>query len=56
MKKVRRGSLPQDLADKMRKLAKDKLERAISDHNYAKAAYPQEMEQAALRREALASL
>ena len=56
LQSVRRGSLPQDLADKMRKLAKDKLERAISDHNYAKAAYPQEMEQAALRREALASL
>lgn len=36
----------------MRKLAKDKLQRALSDANYARASYESEMTQEALRAEA----
>lgn len=36
----------------MRKLAKDKLQRALSDADYARVAYESEMTQEALRAEA----
>lgn len=48
----RRGRLDEATADAMRKLAKDKLQRALSDANYARAAYESEMTQEALRAEA----
>ena len=48
----RRGRLDETTADAMRKLAKDKLQRALSDANYARAAYESEMTQEALRAEA----
>ena len=35
----------------MKRLAKNKLERAISDHAYAKGSYEAEMSQAALLNE-----
>ena len=48
----RRGRLDEATADAMRKLAKDKLQRALSDADYARAAYESEMTQEALRAEA----
>ena len=48
----RRGRLDEATADAMRKLAKDKLQRALSDANYARASYESEMTQEALRAEA----
>ena len=48
----RRGRLDEATADAMRKLAKDKLQRALSDTDYACAAYESEMTQEALRAEA----
>ena len=48
----RRGRLDEATADAMRKLAKDKLQRALSDADYACAAYESEMTQEALRAEA----
>ena len=50
--KVRRGNLEESLAEEMKRLAKNKLQQAISDPKYAKTAYPKEMEQAALKAEA----
>lgn len=49
---VKRGTLGADLAEVMKKLAKDKELRAKSDVAYAKGAYEKEMEQAALLAEA----
>ena len=49
---IKRGKLDEDLADVMKKLAKDKMLRAKSDVAYAKGAYEKEMEQAALKKEA----
>ena len=49
---VKRGTLDADLAEVMKKLAKDKELRAKSDVAYAKGAYEKEMEQAALLAEA----
>ena len=49
---VKRGTLDADLAEVMKKLAKDKELRAKSDVAYAKGAYEKEMEQAALKKEA----
>ena len=49
---VRRGSLDAELAKTMKRLAKDKLYRAISNPAYAKDAYAAEMEQEALMAEA----
>ena len=49
---VKRGTLDADLAEVMKKLAKDKELRAKSDVAYAKEAYEKEMEQAALLAEA----
>ena len=50
---VKRGTLDADLAEVMKKLAKDKMLRAKSNVAYAKGAYEKEMEQAALKKEAL---
>ena len=49
---VSRGSLDRETAAAMKKLAKDKLLRAISDSEYAKGGYAQEMEQDTLMAEA----
>ena len=49
----RRGKLDESTADAMRKLAKDKLQRALSDANYAHGSYENEMTQAALLAEAV---
>ena len=49
---VKRGTLDADLAEVMKKLAKDKMLRAKSDVAYAKGAYEKEMEQVALKKEA----
>lgn len=48
----RRGRLDEATADTMRNLAKDKLQRALSDADYARVAYESEMTQEALRAEA----
>ena len=48
----RRGKLNAEIADVMRKLAKDKLQRALSDANYARGRYEAEMTQGALLAEA----
>lgn len=48
----RRGKLNAEIADAMRKLAKDKLQRALSDANYARGGYEVEMTQGALLAEA----
>ena len=53
---VKRGTLDADLARQMKKLAKDKMLRAISDVNYAQETYVREMEQDALAAEVKASL
>ena len=53
---VKRGTLGADLAEVMKKLAKDKMLRAKSDVAYAKGAYEKEMEQAALKKEAMKKL
>lgn len=49
---VSRGKLDSGLATIMKKLAKDKLLRAISDNSYARSDYMKEMEQTALIMEA----
>ncbi len=48
----RRGKLDKATADAMRKPAKDKLQRALSDANYARGSYEAEMTQGALLAEA----
>ena len=48
----RRGTLDALLAEEMKRLGKNKLERAISDAAYASGSYGSEMEQAALMAEA----
>ncbi|MBR1408654.1 MAG: hypothetical protein IJ573_07165 [Clostridia bacterium] len=47
-----RGTISRELADAMKKLAKDKKQRAKADLAYAKGAYQREMEQDALKAEA----
>ena len=49
---VKRDTLDADLAEVMKKLAKDKMLRAVSNVAYAKGDYEKEMEQAALKKEA----
>ena len=49
---VKRGTLDADLAEVMKKLAKDKMLRALSNVAYAKDDYEKEMGQAALKKEA----
>ena len=53
---VKRGTLDADLAEVMKKLAKDKMLRALSNVAYAKGAYEKEMDQAALKKEASAKI
>ena len=50
---VKRGALDADLAEVMKKLAKDKMLRALSNVAYAKGDYEKEMGQAALKKEAI---
>ena len=50
---VKRGTLDADLAEVMKKLAKDKMLRALSNVAYAKGDYEKEMGQAALLNESL---
>ncbi len=52
LQSTRRGKLAPELAKVMKKLAKDKMLRAISDQSYASTVYPQEMTQEALLAEA----
>ena len=49
---IKRGTLDADLAKSMKKLAKDKMLRALSDSRYAKGSYEKEMEQENLIAEA----
>ncbi len=49
---LRRGTLDEQTAAVMKRLAKDKLERAIFDHKYAKGSFEAEMSQNALFNEA----
>lgn len=49
---VRRGTLSEELAAAMKKLAKDKKQRALADLDYAKGSYLKEMEQNTLKTEA----
>lgn len=49
---LHRGTLDEQTAAMMKKLAKDKLERAIFDHAYAKGSYEAEMSQDTLLNEA----
>lgn len=49
---VRRGTLDEELAAVMKKLAKDKKQRALADLAYAKGPYLQEIERNALKAEA----
>ena len=53
---VKRGTLATDLAEVMKKLAKDKMLRALSNVAYAKGAYEKEIDQAALKKEASAKI
>ena len=53
---VKRGTLDADLAEVMKKMAKDKMLRAKSNVAYAKGAYEKEMEQAALKKVAMRKL
>ena len=48
---VRRGTLDEATAEKMKRLARNKLERAISDAAYANGSYADEMEQDTLLTE-----
>jgi len=49
---LHRGTLDEQTAAVMKRLAKDKLERAIFDHEYAKGSFEAEMSQDALLNEA----
>lgn len=53
---IRRSSLDQELGEMMKNLAKNKLRRAIRDIPYAQNHYEKEMEQKALKKEAMARL
>ena len=53
---IKRSTLDAELAKAMKKLAKDKMLRALSNVAYAKGDYEKEMEQAALRKEATRKL
>ena len=48
LQSTRRGKLDEGVASAMKKLAKDKMLRALSDHRYASTVYEQEMTQEAL--------
>ena len=49
---IRRNKLAPELAEVMKKLARDKKQRAIADLKYAKGSYMKEMDQKALKAEA----
>lgn len=49
---LKRGTLAPELADMMKKLAKDKKQRAKADLSYANGSYQREMKQDALKAEA----
>ena len=49
---VRRGSLDAELAETMKRIAKDRMYKAVSNPEYARTSYAAEMEQAALMEEA----
>ena len=53
---LHRGTLDERTAAVMKRLAKNKMERAISDHVYAKGSYEKEMGQNALKKEAMRKL
>ena len=53
---LHRGTLDEQTATVMKRLAKDKLERAIFDHAYAKGSFEVEMSQDALLKEARTSM
>ena len=53
---IKRGKLDENLAEVMKKLAKDKMLWAQSHVDYAKGNYEKEMEQDALKKEAAAKL
>lgn len=55
-KKLDRGTLDQEAAAVMKRLAKRKMQQAISDVAYAQGSYAAEMEQAALLAEAKAEM
>ena len=48
LQSTRRGKLDEETAAAMKKLAKDKMLRALSDQRYASTVYEQEMTQDAL--------
>ena len=50
---IKRGTLDEDLAEVMKKLAKDKMLQALSNVAYAKGDYEKEMGPAALKKETL---
>jgi len=52
MQYLHRGTPDKQTANAMKRLAKNKMERAIFDHVYAKGSYEKEMEQTALLNEA----
>ena len=49
---VRRGSVDAELAETMKRIAKDNMYKAVSNPEYARASYAAEMEQGALLEEA----
>ena len=53
-KSVKRGALDQATANRMKKIAKDRMLRAISDPEYAQTDYEREMEQEAILAEVTA--
>ena len=53
---LHRGTLDEQTAAVMKRLAKDKLERAIFDHVYAKGSFEAEMSQDALLKDAQTKL
>ena len=53
---LHRGTLDEQTAAVMKRLAKNKMERAISDHVYAKGSYEAEMSQDALLKDAQTKL
>ena len=53
-KSVKRGTLDPATANRMKKIAKDRMLRAISDPEYAQTDYEKEMEQEAILAEVTA--
>lgn len=53
LQSTRRGKLDDETAAAMKKLAKDKMLRAITDTTYAQSDYPKEMEQDTLLKDVL---